>query len=428
MMYKIWATIVKDFRVLGRDKVGLTLMFAMPILLVVVITSIQNNTFQMVNDNKMLLLVCNKDGGESSLLYEKAVDKVGMFKMVSLPPKTTDAELKEAMSNQDILVALVIPDGFSKKIESKASVITDKVLIDTSANVKHALTAYSDTLNPIKLYYNPVLEESFRHSIQGALKSTLQIVEGKKIVQTIYAAIYSKAVPAEIEQSLASQSLAISEEPVSKDGSKKVPNATQHNVPAWTVFAMFFIVISLGGGVVKEKQSGSFLRLKTLPTSYNVAMVSKQAVFLTVTMLQVVAIFSLGMWLFPFIGLPKLSLPSDLFGLLLVSLISGWCAVSYAICVGVVAQTQEQANGFGAVSIIILAAIGGIMVPSFAMPASFEILLKMSPLHWCLDSYYGLFLERGRFVDVLASVVPLLGFIVVFQLVTLYSLKRQNLI
>ena len=46
------------------------------------------------------------------------------------------------------------------------------------------------------------------------------------------------------------------------------PNATQHNVPAWTIFAMFFIIMSLGGSVVREKVSGSFIRLKTLPTNY----------------------------------------------------------------------------------------------------------------------------------------------------------------
>ena len=42
-----------------------------------------------------------------------------------------------------------------------------------------------------------------------------------------------------------------------------------------------------------------------------------------------------------------------------------------------------------------LAAIGGLMVPSFAMPQSFHLVMKLSPLHWCLEAYYGLFLE-GR--------------------------------
>jgi ABC-2 type transport system permease protein len=151
---------------------------------------------------------------------------------------------------------------------------------------------------------------------------------------------------------------------------------------------MFFVVISLGSSVVREKLNGSFVRLKTLPTNYIVALLSKQITYLFVTLAQAAIIFSIGIWLFPSLGLPKLDLPADLAGLFLVSLICGWCAVSFAICIGIFAQTQEQANGIGAVSIVLLAAIGGLLVPSFAMPDSFKTIIKLSPLHWCLEAFY----------------------------------------
>ena len=77
-------------------------------------------------------------------------------------------------------------------------------------------------------------------------------------------------------------------------------------------------------------------------------------------------------------------------------MICGWCAVSYAICVGVFAETHQQSNGFGAISIVILAAIGGLMVPSFAMDTSLKTFANFSPMHWCLQAYYGLFLEGGK--------------------------------
>ena len=134
------------------------------------------------------------------------------------------------------------------------------------------------------------------------------------------------------------------------------------------------------------------------------------------------------MYLFPLIGLPKLNLPSDLLGLFIVSLICGCCAVSFAVCIGVYAQTQEQANGIGAVSIVMLAAIGGLLVPSFAMPESFQTIIKLSPLHWALEAYYGLFLEGGKLKDIILNILPLLGITVIIQLIALYGLKRKNLI
>ena len=53
---------------------------------------------------------------------------------------------------------------------------------------------------------------------------------------------------------------AINEIPVSRSNGAigYTPNATQHNVPAWTIFAMFFVVMSLGGSVVREKNERQF--------------------------------------------------------------------------------------------------------------------------------------------------------------------------
>ena len=62
-MYKLWATIIKDLQILTRDKVGLIFMFVMPIVLAIVITATQNSTFELVNKNKVPLLLCNKDNG-----------------------------------------------------------------------------------------------------------------------------------------------------------------------------------------------------------------------------------------------------------------------------------------------------------------------------------------------------------------------------
>ena len=75
-----------------------------------------------------------------------------------------------------------------------------------------------------------------------------------------------------------------------------------------------------------------------------------------------------------------------------------------------------------------LAAIGGLLVPSFAMPESFQGVLKLSPLHWCLEAYYGLFLEGGKLKDIILNILPLLGITVFIQLIALYGLKRKNLI
>ncbi len=427
-MYKLGATLVKDLRILLRDRIGLTLMFAMPILLVLVITKIQNSTFELVNKNKVVILLANRDTGKISLEMIQAIDKIGMFKLTEVSKNTNDEQLTNRMHAKDAMLALILPQDFSTKITTKAKNVTAKAMNSFGLEGGDTLNRKAGNTDPIILYYHPILQDAFRLSVQGALHSALQMVESKQVLQQLYFSINEKPLPVSMENELLNSQSPIKEVAVSRDGNRTVPNASQHNVPAWTIFAMFFVVLSLGSGIVREKLSGSFIRLKTLPTNYLVALLSKQITYLGVTMLQAALIFAIGVWLFPYMNLPALNLPEDLLGLFIVSFFCGWCAISYAICVGVFAETQEQANGFGAVSIVILAALGGLMVPAFAMPDSFQTIIKLSPLHWCLEAYYGLFLEGGKLSDVWMNIIPLIVIALLIQLVTVLGLKRKKLI
>ncbi|MEO7210039.1 MAG: ABC transporter permease, partial [Chitinophagaceae bacterium] len=143
---------------------------------------------------------------------------------------------------------------------------------------------------------------------------------------------------------------------------------------------------------------------------------------------QAVLIFAIGVFVFPYIGLPELNLPADIGGLILVTFFCGWCAVSYATCIGVFANTEEQSNGFGAIPIVILAAVGGLMVPAFAMPSSFNTIMKLSPMHWCLEAYYGLFLEGGKLKDIFSNILSLIFITFILQVISFIGLKYKKLV
>jgi ABC-2 type transport system permease protein len=426
-MHILRATIIKDSKILLRDRVGLFMMFFMPILLVIVITSVQNSTFELVNNNKISLIVFNKDKGLLGEQLIEAFRKIGLFKLQVADSTMPDHEITSVMYSKDALVAVVIPERFTSFIQYKADEIATRALKDPdSIQIKSSTTA--ELPDSLLMYYHPVMQASFRQSIEGALRSSVQVIQGETIVKRLYAAVNQKEVPTDLEKQILFSQLPITEIPVSRSGSRTVPNASQHNVPAWTIFAMFFIVLSLGGTMVREKNSGSFIRLKTMPASYLHALFSKQLVYLMVTILQAAVIFAIGNKIFPFIGLPALHLPKDIWALLIVTSVTGYCAVNYAICVGVFANTAEQSNGFGAISILIMAALGGLIVPSFAMPAHLQKLLQISPLHWALEAYYGLFLEGGNLKDIWMNILSLMGITLLIQLFTLYGLKKKNLI
>lgn len=425
-MNKLIATIRKDLLILWRDRVGLAFILFMPVLLVIIITSLQNSTFEMVNSNKVKILLCNEDKGKSSAQFIETLSKLGMFDLILTNDVPDGSELAIRMHEVDALLAIRIPENFSSDLERNA---------EMKSEMAFSMTGDGDDTDPavpmsdsLLLYYHPVLQNKYRINILNGLYSALQMVETKQILELAHHSLHEDSTGFTLDEKIFQAGIDITEVPVSRDMGRTIPNASQHNIPAWTIFAMFFIVISLAGNMVKEKLSGSHLRLKTLPTNYMLSLFSRMIVFTGVCMLQVLVIFSIGVFLFPLIGLPQLNIPSDLSGLMLVSLITALCAVSYAICIGVYAGTQEQANGFGAVSIVILAALGGILVPSFAMSDSFRPFLNISPMHWSLEAYYGLFLEGGKLKDLWGNLVPLLLIILILQVLAFAGLRRQKLI
>src|SRR5829696_1320555 len=106
-------------------------MFVMPIILAIVITAIQNSTFELVNSNKITVLFCNKDSGEASKQLLHAIEKIGMFK-INLVKATneSDQEILERMQKKDALIAVVVPGNFSAQIKSKADLVASKALKD----------------------------------------------------------------------------------------------------------------------------------------------------------------------------------------------------------------------------------------------------------------------------------------------------------
>lgn len=400
-------------------------MFLMPIVLAIIIASVQNSTFELVNENRIPVLLLNRDTGIVSQELEKALEQTGMFH-IRKAPAISDAQLKEMVNTKDALVAIALPEAYSADVKKKATQVAAQALKSLSLENDQQDTVIQQ--QTIRMYYHPVMQTSFRQSVEGGLQSALQLIQSKYIVQQLYYNINDASIPTSLENQIISNQTPVTQEAVAKNNVKHIPNATQHNIPAWTIFAMFFIVISLGSSIVREKLSGSFIRLRTLPTSFSIAIISKQITYIAITVLQAAVIFAIGAWLFPLLQLPALNFPADTMALLLVVILCGWCAAGFAICVGVYAHTQEQANGFGAVSIVLLAAIGGLLVPSFVMPASFQLIMRISPLHWCLEAFYALFLQGGKLKDIVPNIIPLLIIALLLQLFAFYGLKRKNLI
>ena len=200
-MFKLWATIKKDTRILLRDKVGIALMFVMPVILVIVVTSIQNSTFQLVDKNKLPILICNRDTGNSSKELITAIDKIGMFKVSQIAKNETEKKIADAMQNSDAMLSIAIPSNFSAQVMANSKNAAGKAMNSFGLQGDTVKTTATG-LNPLTIYYNPILQQSIQLSVKGALLSALQMVESRETLRTLYFSINEKPLPQKLEDEM----------------------------------------------------------------------------------------------------------------------------------------------------------------------------------------------------------------------------------
>jgi ABC-2 type transport system permease protein len=199
---------------------------------------------------------------------------------------------------------------------------------------------------------------------------------------------------------------------VRNDQSIKPPSSVQQNVPAWLIFAMFFVVIPISSIFIIERQQGTLQRLRAMGVPFRLLLAGKLLPFFVVNQLQAVLMVLVGLFVVPMFGGEALDMPtgSACFNWWAVSVAVSLAAVAWALLVASLARTSEQATIVGGVSNILMGAIGGVMVPKFVMPAFMQKLAALSPMAWGLDGFHTVMLRHGSFADLLPSLLPLLAF------------------
>src|SRR5262249_50735433 len=151
-------------------------------------------------------------------------------------------------------------------------------------------------------------------------------------------------------------------------------------------------------------------RLKALGVSRQALLLGKMLPYFAINLLQVVSMLLVGMHVVPLFGGDALALGDSPAALALIAIAVSFASVSYGLLIANVVSTSEQATIFTGVSNLLLAVIGGIMVPRFVMPPTMQDLSLFSPMAWGLEGFLDVFLRHGGVEQVAHWALRLFGF------------------
>jgi ABC-2 type transport system permease protein len=408
-MLRLFSTIQKELLILFRDRGGLAIMFFMPMAMITIMALIQDAPFKDYQELKIPLLLVNKDTGSLGRTIEQGLAE---SKIAAITKSViSDEEVKKKIKAGDFEIGIIVPEGATAALNADVSRFVSKKL---------AVAGIADTSSPgaevhanpeLQILFAPGTKKSFKATILSSLKQS-----SSKLETTALLDLFSKRLAATTDtaQQQPIQGFINFTEvsTVETPAEALLLNSVQHNVPAWTIFGMFFIVISMAGSIIKERDDGSYTRIRTMPGSFVTVLIGKISAYLLVCIMQCILMLLVGMFLLPHLGLPQLMIGDSLAGIAAVVLCTGLAATGYGVMIGTIFRTHQQSSTFGAVSIVILAALGGIWVPVYIMPDVIRRLAEFSPLYWSLNAFHKIFLNNGTLESVWVYAVKLLAFFV----------------
>ena len=123
------------------------------------------------------------------------------------------------MHAKDIVVGVMIDSSFSQQVSAKAKNISGKALISFGLEGDTA-TQSIQPKDYFSLYYNPLIPQSLKLSVRGALNSAVQMIQSKETLQDLYFSINEKPLPDSLQREMLSGYTGIKEIPLSSNNEK----------------------------------------------------------------------------------------------------------------------------------------------------------------------------------------------------------------
>lgn len=366
---RIWALLSKEWRLLYRDIHALAVLFLMPLIFVLLMA------FALSDLNAGTTAPANLH------LIQHAKDTNSRFFAAALAE-----QVKLLPSSDENTITVITGANFSQLLEQ-----------ETTASLPQLQLIFPASTAPV-----------MRQQIRAAV--TLSLAQTR--LQAFLIANEMLSDDQSLEQQLAiirQQTDSTLDEQDRGRGGKVFDqaSASQHSVPAWLIFGMFFVMLPMANTLLAEQQSGTLLRLKSAGLPPLTLAIGKCLPYFVINLLQFAILLAVSRLLLPLLGLESLQLNGSILAYIVLACSIALCSSCFGFLIASLVRSNEQALMLSGGCNIILAAIGGIMVPKSVMPEAMQQLAAVSPMSWALDGCLILLTGHGGVIDIAPSALKL---------------------
>ncbi len=159
-------------------------------------------------------------------------------------------------------------------------------------------------------------------------------------------------------------------------------------VPGFTVMFAFFLAVVVGWLFVAERRQGTLKRLRAAPITRAQVLLGKLAPYFLLSLAQgafllIIGKLALAMrW-----GPADWTLGQQVLWLTPVVVTTSLAAMGLSMLVAALAKTEMQVALYAVIPVLVLALIGGCVLPREMMPEQTQVMTLLTPQGWALDAY-----------------------------------------
>ena len=376
--------VLRDVRLIYLNPTALALLLVLPLVLI----AVTSQAFDFLLGARSIdLIVVDLDRSERSeqLVGElRDMDAVDVIVKEWTREDFGEADAEDLFAGRDQFAALVVPAGYGRQ--------------DASSDAA-PLRFYVD---PIQAGLASIVRERVEHVLflDELTRRVANEVAGEDAGDGSVRVVILGAVdslPIRVDQELGAEG-------------QGFPSAFEQSVPGFAVMFGFWLAGFIALTVYTEKSVwGTWLRTVAAPVPRTLILASKITSYVLLGLAQLTILFGLGVLFWDVtLGDSLLALALTMVAISLVSACFG-LAVNAWIRDNTLGQ-QQVIN----LSVIVLAAIGGALVPVFLLPNWIAAVSPATPHFWALSAMQDVMFRGQGVVDVLLPLSVLLAFAAAF--------------
>lgn len=362
---------------LWRDKLSLLFLFLLPAtLLVLLCFTRSHNSYHQT----LTIRVINQDRGPIMSAWVNRLTQSNDGVHFIAEAKDTSTKTSSYLTSLELKT-------IAQRMRQGAYQAVLYIPPNTSEHIKqHYVKLFMFRLSDA--FYRPdhiqlIVDPALRPEVSGAIMDGLRQAVAQIQLTTVHHAL-QRLIPTLKQQALTPL---ITMQTKSADSHAKLPSPAQQNVPAWILFGLFFSAIPVASGMIQQRQLGINTRLRMANVPAFMDLLSKVFLFLIITLIQAMLMLCIGVYLLPLLKLSSLTLHHQWFPCLMISACAALVAIGLGILMGRYAQTSQQVVILLPFLIIIGAAVGGVLIPTYRMSPALLAFANASPLYWAQQAF-----------------------------------------